>query len=240
VKKSERHRAKRDELVTVFERAHLYVEENLRQVGLAAAGAVLLVLGSLGVLRWTDARAEKASFLLGRMIQAYRAPLALSPEAQQAPPGTPTYGTAEERDTKVIEMADDLMARFGSSKAAPKALYYKALGLGSQKKYDDAAKVLGELLRRYPRDFLAPLARYQLARVREAEGNPAEALIHFQALAEDSRGLFPREEGLIGVARCQEEIGKSDEALKAYRRILSEFPDSEYAGEARSKIDQLS
>jgi len=44
----------------------------------------------------------------------------------------------------------------------------------------------------------------------------------------------------LGMARCQEALGRKDEALKIYRRILSEFPVSEYADEARAKVEQLS
>lgn len=240
MKKSERHRVKRDELFTVFERVTLYVEENLRQVGLVAALGLVALLGTLGVMTWMENRAENASFLLGQLIQTYRAPLALSQEAQQAPAGVITYATAEERAEKVIEQANDILARFGSSRMTPKALYYKALALAGEKKYDDTAKVLDELLARYPRGLLAPMARYELARVREEQGNPREALIHFQALADDAATFFPKEESLMGVARCQEELGNRDEALKIYRKILSDFPNSDYQGEIKSKVDQLS
>ncbi len=240
MKKSERHRVKRDELVTVFEKVTLYVEDNLRQVALIAAVAVALILGSLGVMNWLESREQSASFLLGELMQAYRAPLAFSQEAQQAPAGVATYSTASERDGKVVEMADDLLSHYGASRSAPKALYYKALALGDDKKLDEAAKALSEFLRKYPGDFLAPLARFELGRVRDAQGNPSEALIHFQALAEDARGLFPREEALLAVARCQEEMGKKEEALGTYRKIVSDFPGSEYEAEARARISELS
>ncbi len=240
MKKSERHRAKRDELVTIFERATFYAETHLREVTLGAAAIVIAVLGGLGFASWVEARNERASFLLGDMIQAYRAPLALSQEATQAPPGVTTYANAEERDHKVIEIANDILARYGGSGTASKALYYKALAQADARNYADSTKTLEELLRRYPKDFLAPLARFELARVKESQGNPAEALIQFQSLAEGSGGAFPREEGLLGMARCQEALGKKDEALKIYRRILGEFPNSEYGAEARAKVDQLS
>jgi TolA-binding protein len=240
MRKEERHRVKRDELVNVFERSTIFLEENLRLVSLIAGGAALVLLAGFGIVSWQRGREERASFLLGQLIQTYRAPLAFSEEAQQAPPGLATYASTEERDGKVIEKADDILARYRNSKAAPRALYYKALAQASLKQYDQAAKTLDEFLRRYSGDFLAPMARYDLARVREAQGNAGEALIHFQALAEDPRGLFPREEGLMGVARCQEALGKKDEAKKTYEKIMSDFPGSEYAGEARSRVGDLS
>ncbi len=136
--------------------------------------------------------------------------------------------------------ADDILRRYGSSRAAPRARYYKALALASLRKFDDAAKTLEEFLHQSPRAVLAPMARFELAQVREAQGNTGEALLQFQALAEDPRGLFPREEGLMGVARCQEALGRKDEAKKTYEKIISDFPGSEYAGEARSRVQDLS
>src|SRR5438552_16675132 len=135
MRKSERHRVKRDELVTVFERIHVYIEENLRRVALMAAIGIGLLLAILGVWSWLDGREQSASFLLARMMEAYRAPLAFSQEAQQAEPGSTTYASGAERDQKVIELADDLLARFGSTRAAPRALYYKALALEREAKH---------------------------------------------------------------------------------------------------------
>jgi TolA-binding protein len=241
MKKSERHLIKRDELMTVFERSTLYVEEHARTVALAAGGVVLLVIGALAVRSWMATSEEEASFLLGQIVQTYRAPVAASLESlQQAVPGSKTYTTTEERDQRLLELTDEVLSRYGSSHAAPKALYYRGLALSGLKKPDEAAKSLHDLVTRYPDDFLAPMARFQLGRVREQEGNAAEALIQYQALAEDAQGIFPKEEGLMGVARCQEALGRKDDAIKTYRKIVSEFPESDYQFEARKKIEDLS
>ena len=238
--KNERHRAKRDELVTVFERVTLYVEGHLRQVGWMTAALAACIATAFGVWSWLQARDQAASFLLGRLIQTYRAPVAFAQDETAAPAETTTYSTAEERDAKVVEQADQLLARYGSSKVASKALYYKALALSGQNKQEEAAKVLDEFLRRFPDDFLAPMARYQFGKVRQVQGSPAEALIQFQALVEDRRGFFPREEALLAVGRCQEAMGKKSEAIATYKKIVSDFPNSEYEAEAKTRIAGLS
>ena len=61
MKKSERHLIKRDELMTVFERSTLYVEEHTRTVALVAGGVVLLVIGGLAVRSWMATSEEEAS-----------------------------------------------------------------------------------------------------------------------------------------------------------------------------------
>lgn len=239
--KSERHLIKRDELMTAFERSTLYVESHARTLAIVAGGVILLGIAGLAARSWMNASEEQASFLLGQIVQTYRAPVAASLESlQQAVPGTKTYTTTEERDQRLLELTDEVLARHGSSRAAPKALYYRGLALSGLKKPEEAAKSFLDLVTRYPDDFLAPMARFQLGRLREQEGNASEALIQYQALAEDAQGVFPKEEGLMGVARCQEALGRKDEAIETYRKIVRDFPESDYQFEARKKIDDLS
>ncbi|MBI1950859.1 MAG: tetratricopeptide repeat protein [Acidobacteria bacterium] len=241
MKKYERHLIKRDELVTVFEKSSLYIEQHARKIALLGGGVALLAIGGFALRSSMAAREERASFLLAQIVEAHRAPVAASLESlQQAAPGTKTYTTEEERDRKVLELVDELLSQYASSPSAPKALYYKGLALSGLKKPEEAAQVLQDLVTRHPGDFLAPMARYQLGRLREQEGNASEALIQYQALAEDAQGFFPKEEGLMGVARCQEALGRKDEAIRTYRKIVSDFPESDYQFEARQKIEELS
>jgi TolA-binding protein len=241
MRKDERHQIKRDDLATVLETAVLYVQDNARRVGLVVVAVLALLAGGLGVSAWRASRDEQASTLLGDLIRTYRAPVATSLETlQNVPAGVKTFATPEEREARVVELADAILAEYGGTKAAPKALYYRGVALTSLKKHEEAAAALEEFLRKHPRDFVAPLARFELARVREAQSRHADALLLYQVLAEDARGLFPREEGLLGVGRCQEALGNAEEALKTYRRILSDYPDSEYQYDARQKVEELS
>jgi TolA-binding protein len=241
MKKSERHQIKRDDLVTVIEKGTFYVEHHSRRIAIGGAVLVVLVAGSLGARTWWSGREEKASSLLGQIIETYRAPVTTSMEAlQQVTPGSKSFSSVEERNQEVVTKADEVLTRFGSSRSAPKALYYKGLALAELKKTGEAEKAMQDLLTRYPGDFLAPMARFELAHLKETQGNPSEALIQYQALAEDAQGYFPREEGLMGVGRCQEALGRTSEALKTYRKIVSDFPGSEYQAEAKKKVDELS
>lgn len=241
MKKSERHQIKRDELVNALEKGTFYVESHARRIGTVTVGLVVLAATVFGVWTWWAGREEKASFLLGQIIQTYRASVTASLEAvQQATAGARTFASTAAKDEEVVRLADEILDRYGSSRSTPKALYYKGLALAGLERVGEADKVLQDLLAKYPGDFLAPLARYELAHLKESAGNPSEALIQYQALSEETRGFFPKEEGLMGVARCQEALGRKSEALKTYRRIVSEFPESDYQFEAKKKVEELS
>jgi TolA-binding protein len=241
MKTSERHRIKRDDLATLLDRAIIFVEDNLRTLAIAGSTLLLIVVGAYGFNHWSQSREVRASGMLGELLQTHRAPIAFSLESlQSAPAGAPTFTTLEERSGRIIDLADEILSLYGSTHVAPKALYYKALALSDMARYGDAAGALNQLLRDYPGDFLEPMARFKLGWVLEAQGSPGEALIHFQTIAEGATGLFPREEGLLGVARCHEKLGNKEGALKTYNRVLNEFPGSEYSLEARRKVEELS
>jgi TolA-binding protein len=241
MKKLERHQIKRDELATALGRGTFYIEHHARRITFFALGLVVVAVTIFGVRTWWTGREERSSFLLGEIIQTYKATVTTSLDAlQQAEPGAKSFSSVEAKDEEVVKLADEVLKSYGGSGAAPKAMYYKALALSEMKKPADAEKVLQDLVGKHPADFVAPLARYELARLKEGQGNPTEALIQYQALAEDAQGLFPREEGLMGVARCQEALGRKDDALKTYRKIVSDFPDSDYQFEARKKVEELS
>jgi TolA-binding protein len=241
MKKEERHQIKRDGLVTAVDRAEFYFEHHVRRVVLIVLAAGLLVVAGFGLRGWLSARGAKASFAMSEIIQTFRAPVASSPEAlQQIQPGSKSFATSEERDRKVIELADGVLTGSGMGAATPTALYYKALALEGLVQRDEATRALERLLKAYPHVFLAAMARYKLAQIKESEKNPSEALVHFQALYDDAKVAFPKEEALMGIARCQESLGRKDEARETYRKIVSDYPDSDYQPEARRKVDELS
>jgi len=241
MKKGERHQIKRDDLATLLERVLIYAEDHLKPMILIAAVLVVALVGGLLFRNWMKSRAQQASLLVGEMMQTYSMPIVESLEdLAQAPAGVENFTSSAERDQKVLEQAEAILSRFSSADAVPKALYYKGLALANLGRFDAAVDVLDRVVRDYPRDFLAPMARYQMARVREAEGNPREALTYFQALAADPGGTLAPEEGILGIARCYEALGEREEALRSYQRILVEFPDSAYLADARAKVDELS
>ena len=241
MKKQERHQIKQHDLATLVERVSIYIQDNLRTVLLVAGAVVLAVLSLFAARNWMIEREAEASMMVGLLINAYNAPVIVSlDQLQQAPSGVESFTSTQERDLKVLELGDTILEHHSTASATPKALFYKGLALANLQRSDEAIAAQEQVLREYPGDFLAPMAQYQIARLREAEGHPAEALNHYHALAEGSGAILPPEEGLLGVARCQEAMGRTEEALETYRRLLTEFPESEYVGEARDKVSELS
>jgi TolA-binding protein len=236
MRKEERHQIKRDDLRTALESAADYVADNRRSV-LIGAGvlAAAVLLATAGKAWWGSRQAENAR-RVGDLIAAANAPVVSNlDDLGNARPGEKSFTSTEERARKVLDLAEAIEKAGASGSTAVMAELYRGTALADLGRGDDAAKALDEAARRDPDGIIGGTARLRLARLREAQGKPADALPVYQALAEAKQGPLPREEGLLGVARCQEALGRHDEASATYKKLLQDFPDSEYAAEAREK-----
>jgi TolA-binding protein len=239
--KEERHQIKRDDLATLLHNTAEWLGGHNR-LALAAGAAVVAVALLVGAgTTWWRGREATTSRLLGDLIETANASVTATLEdLSQNHGGQATFTSTEERDRKVIALADALEKQAGASGAGAAATLYRAIAQAGLGQTDDAVRGFDELVRRDPNGLYGAMARLRLAGLREAQGKPTDALPLYQAIADAHGGLVPPEEGLLGMARCQEALGHADEAGKLYQRLVSEYPDSEYAGEAQTHLTNRS
>ena len=235
MRKEERHQIKRNDLASAMETAADYVSDNSKSVLLMAGILVgVVVLGFAG-RSWYAARQGETSRRLGELIATANGSIvATIDELGNARAGVPTFTSVEERAHKVVEIADQIL-KSGSGGTALSAQLYKGSALADLGKMDEAAAALEDALRQDPRGIVGGAARLRLARLREAQGRPADALTLYEQIAAEAGGTLPPEEGLLGAARCQEALGQKDAAAASYKSLIDKYPDSEYAAEARTR-----
>jgi TolA-binding protein len=236
MKKEERHQIKRNDLASAMESAADYVGENRRSVTMMAAVALgVVVLGFAGRAWWVNRQGEGARRVGDLITAANGSIVATVEDLGNNRAGVPTFTSTEERSKKVVDLADAILKNGGSSNAVLTAQLYKGSALADLGRGDDAATALEAVVKQDPEGLLGGSARLRLARLREAQGRPADALTLYQKIASDASGSMPPEEGLLGAARCQEALGQKDAAAASYKSLLDKYPDSEYAAEARTR-----
>jgi TolA-binding protein len=235
MRKEERHQIKRNDLASAMESAADYVGENRRTVTLTAAIFVAVVALGFAGRAWWAARQGESARRVGELIAAANGSIvATVEELGNARAGEQTFTSVEERARKVVEIADDILKHGASGGAALSAQLYKGSALADLGKADESAAALEDAMRRDPEGIVGGAARLRLARLRETQGRPADALTLYEKIASDASGALPPEEGLLGAARCQEALGQKDAAAASYRSLIEKYPDSEYAAEART------
>lgn len=113
------------------------------------------------------------------------------------------------------------------------SLFAQANRLRREGRGPEAFGLYQRVLNEYPRSREAPLARLALAKLLAAS-RPAEALLHYQAVANGGGAL--RAEALWGIAECAGGSERPALGRHALSDLVREFPDSPYAEAARGRL----
>jgi tetratricopeptide (TPR) repeat protein len=230
-----------DQFVSFWGKVGAWIAAHQKAVVLSvvlAFAAVLLAWGAQGFMR---GRAERTSQAFGRIHRVATAPLIpATGEAPSADDGIPQFKTEKERLEGALKAADDFLTANGGSNLREEAQLLKArylVGLGRAGEalplYQSLAGSLDGRLR-----FLALEGQ---AYAQEETGAIDQAIASFQQLADQAKGQgnFLRDRALFNRARLLEKQGKTKDAEKAYRDVLTEVPTTALKEEINNRIAVL-
>ncbi len=219
-----RKQLKEDEFVSTMDQLIRRFGEYWKHA-LAAIGAVLLmVFVWWAVGQWSGKQADTASMKLNQVITTYQEAL--------APDGGGDLAEAEAGFTEVIE-------EYGRTSQADVARLYRAriqLGRGET---DTARATLVKLVSGHKDDAIGRLAALDLVRLRTASGQGAEVAAELEKMVVGRSSQLPRDVALFELGEVFIAEQKPDQAREYFQKLVDEFPESPYVGEARTRLDQL-
>ena len=230
-----RKEMKRDEFVTAMGRITFWMEDHARQALILGGVLVAGVIGSVLFYQFLAQREEKASALLARGVEMLRVPV----RGADTPPAAPAYATGDAKYRAVLDQMDALSQTYPRSRSGRLGLYYRGVAQLHLGKPKEAQAALEEFLTSSPGSFAAPMARATLARALDEAGEHQKALDLYEQLSRGEAGAYPPEAALLEMGLCLEKMGKKDDANKIFERITREFPNSEYAQDARGRLKGL-
>ena len=235
MKRAERHHLKENELQTLARNMRERLETRRNET---TAGLILVVIVAtigIGYFAWRERVQGKASMLLADAVAVK--------DARIGPPGTAEQGLRfnNEREraqaalTKFKVAADaypttdaGLYARF------QEAGTYMTLGNPAQ-----AAAAYQLVIDKAGSAIYGQTARLGLAEAQSAQGQYDQAINAFKELAQRKDGTLPVDGILMQLGRTYLEAGKRSDAQQTFNRLVEEFPDSPYSGDARKELDSL-
>jgi tetratricopeptide (TPR) repeat protein len=117
------------------------------------------------------------------------------------------------------------------------SLFEQASALRARNKLDDAILVFRRLQQQFPRSRESRLSFALAGRMLLDRGRPAQALAQFdQHLAQ---GGEASEEALAGRATALGQMGRLPAERETWQKLVSSYPRSVYASQARDRIFQL-
>jgi TolA-binding protein len=238
MKRTERHHLKENELRNLARRAGATVSERRRETTGLILVVVVVGVAALGYFGWRQNVQTKAHALLADAMAVQDARVGPPPA-----PGTPAGGlyfpTERERSQAALTKFKIAADAHPSTDAGIYARYQEAatsLALGgipgSITAYEQVIKEAGD-------GFYGQVARLGLAEAQARAGQYDAAINAFKDLAQRKDGPLPIDGILMQLGRTYRDAGKRADAQQTFNRLVEEFPESPFTGDARKELETL-
>jgi outer membrane protein assembly factor BamD (BamD/ComL family) len=142
---------------------------------------------------------------------------------------------AEASIAKLKAVAD----MYPSTDAGLFARYQQAALLVGIGRAADAIPLYNDVIKRAGDSFYGQVSRLGVAEAHARGGQFDQAINDFKELAQRKDGPLPVDGILMHLGRTYVEAGKKSDAQQTFNRIVEEFPNSPYSGEARQQVESL-
>lgn len=244
MKSTERHRLKENEFAESVARMREALAERQGEVTMTVVAVVVVLVLAGGYVGWRANRNAKSTTLLAQALAVAEAPVVTPPPP--APGSAPpiqqpgTFRTDRERLEAAVPKLQEAADAYPNTEAGITARYRLAGALAELGRFAEAEQRYREVIAKAGSGSVyARTARLGLGDVLAAEKKTDEAIATFRELATDSNSQLPLDGVLMQLGRAAMQGGKTDEATRAFTRVVDEFPQSGYANEAKEKLQQL-
>lgn len=238
MKRTERHHLKENEFASMaLSVKEAFVTRRVQSIGTLVA--IVAVVGALvGYVAWRGRIQARADTLLAEALALEEARVGPPPL-----PGTPSTGlsfaTERERQQALQSKFKAVADEFPSTAAGIFARYREGASLVALGSPAEAVKAYQQAVDRGGDSLYGQMARLGLAEAQARAGEYDRAIETFQGLTQGAEGPLPVDGLLMQLGRTYLEAGKPAEAQQTFNRIVEEFPNSPFSGEARRQLDSL-
>jgi TolA-binding protein len=209
-----------------------------------AIGVLVVALALGGFAAWKASRDAKGTTLLATALAVAEAPVVTPPPPAPGspppvqPPGS--FRTERERLEAAVPLLQRAADGYPDSDAGITARYRLAASLAELGRYAEAEQRYQEVAQKAgAKSIYRYTARLGVGEAQLAQGKGDAAVTTFRDLASDTNSTLPTDSVLMQLGRAAQLAGKTDDATRAFTRVVDEFPQSLYVSEAKEKIAGL-
>jgi len=147
-----------------------------------------------------------------------------------------TYPTEQARNDAAVAAYQKVIAEYPNHAAGLAARYHLAGLMLSMGKAAEATKGFTEVAANAGSSLYGPMAKMGQAQALAAENKFEDAIKVLTELSGQRDSALPMDGVLMELARVCQKAGKTQDARAAYKRVVDEFPQSPYVGEARQQL----
>jgi TolA-binding protein len=238
MKTKERHHLKENELGKLARQARETVETRRSETTAITAVVVVAAALAFGYFGWRQHVQTKAHGLLAEAMAVQDARVGPPPA-----PGTPSAGlyfpTERERSQAALTKFKIAADAYPSTDAGIYARYQEgatSLALGTT---PGAIAAYQQVIKESGDGFYGQMGRLGLAEAQARAGQYDTAINTFKELAQRKDGPLPVDGILMQLGRTYLEAGKRSDAQQTFNRLVEEYPESPFTGDARREIETL-
>ena len=237
MKRTERHHLKENELRKLARQARDTVQTRPRETMAAIVAVVVFGLIALGYWGWRARVEGRAHALLAGAMAVQQA--RVGPPAAPGAGAGPSFPTERERAQAALAKFKAAADAYPSTKAGIFARYQEAstwMKLGNPA---EATKAYQQVVDHAGNGIYGQMGRLGLADAHARGGQYEQAINAFKELAQRKDGPLPLDGILMQLGRTYRDAGKRSEAQQTFTRLVEEYPESPFTGEAKRELDSL-
>lgn len=222
---------------------------------LLVSGLVIVCVAVLAVYGWNNyssSRGDEMQIAFAEGLDLYHGTVKPAEEeasgeagegGSEAPEDLPepsyTFSSDSERLEKSLASFEKTAEDFKGTRIGDLALFYTALCHIDMGNAEQAAPILQGLTDNSDYKDVRNLARNSASQL-AAENNETErAIALLEEIVEDPSDNYPVQFTLMNIAMLYEAVGNTDQAIKAYQRVATEYAETSSAAEAGRKLSSL-
>ncbi|MCU1347841.1 MAG: tol-pal system protein YbgF [Acidobacteria bacterium] len=233
---------KHDRFVDEIGAMTVRARDNQRFLLTITVGVVAAALVIYGIYFYRSNHEHQAQQALAAAIATIDSPLIPDPaqaqQQQQPPPANAKYKTEAERNAAAQKQFDDLKKNYSGTDAGDIADLYLARLAAAKGDVASSRKLLESFIAGHPRSVLVGSARYSLYQMRIDNGEAAQVISELENELKKDRPLLPGDSILALQAHAYTLQGNAEKSKEAYRRLVTDFPDSPWALDAQRRAPQ--
>lgn len=238
MKRTERRHLKENDLLHFANRTRDAIEARQRELGAVAIAVILVSVVVIGYFAWTARVEARAGALLADAIVVSDARVGPPPA-----PGAPASGLSFPTEREKLEAArakfKAVADQFPSSDAGLFARYREGATLMALGKPKEAAAAYQQVIDGAGGKLYGQMAQLGLAEAHARDGQYDSAINTYKGLAENPNSPLPVDGILMQLGRTYLDAGKTAEAQQTFTRLVDEFPESPFSGDARRELETL-
>ena len=238
MKRTERQHLKENELRSFALQARDTFEARRRETTAIVVVAAVVGAVAVGFFAWREHVQTKAHALLAQAMAVQDARVG-PPPAPGTPAGSLYFPTERERAQAALTKLKIAADAYPSTDAGIYARYQQgatALALGDA---SGAAAAYQQVIEKAGDGFYGQMARLGLAETQARAGQFDQAINTFKELAQRKDGPLPVDGILMQLGRTYLEAGKRADAQQTFNRLVEEYPESPFTGDARKELETL-